>query len=179
MLVSEAFKTYRVYATGEKAPKSKAIKKKTDSEPSPKTKPSQASKGKRIKTSAMGDKPATTKSKGLTVLSEVALSKAEQMKLATKQSLTEFHVSYASGSGDGVDLQSKVPYEQQQTRSGTNEGAGDKLEVPDVPEYRSESKEESWTFSQGEEEDEDDVGNKKSIGHFQVVIVLARSLLYD
>ncbi|GJU83613.1 hypothetical protein Tco_1285978 [Tanacetum coccineum] len=133
MLESEAFKTYRAYATGEKAPKSKATKKKTDSESSPKTKPSQASKGKRIKTSAKGDKPATTKSKGLTVLSEVALSEAEQMKLATKRSLKEFHISHASGSG-----------------------AGDKPEVPDVPEYRSESEEESWTFSQGEDEEEGD-----------------------
>ncbi|GKC41372.1 hypothetical protein Tco_1059094, partial [Tanacetum coccineum] len=153
---SEAFKTYRAYATGEKAPKSKATKKKTDSESSPKTKPSQASKGKRIKTSAKGDKPATTKSKGLTVLSEVALSEAEQMKLATKRSLKEFHISHASGSGDGVDILSKVPDEQQQTGSGTNEGAGDKPEVPDVPEYRSESEEESWTFSQGEDEEEDE-----------------------
>ncbi|GKC24363.1 hypothetical protein Tco_1026513, partial [Tanacetum coccineum] len=96
---SEAFKTYRAYATGEKAPKSKATKKKTESKSSPKTKPSQASK--------------------------------EQMKLATKRSLTEFHVSHASGLGNGLDLQSKVPDE-------------------------SESEEESWTFSQGEEEDEDD-----------------------
>ncbi|GKA87211.1 hypothetical protein Tco_0808922, partial [Tanacetum coccineum] len=47
MLESEAFKTYRAYATGEKAPKSKATNKKTDSESSPKTKPSQASKGKK------------------------------------------------------------------------------------------------------------------------------------
>ncbi|GKC52073.1 hypothetical protein Tco_1074818 [Tanacetum coccineum] len=156
MLEFEAFKMYRAYVTGEKAPKSKATKKKTDSESSPKTKPSQASKGKRIKTSATGDKPAITKSKGLIVLSEVALSEAEQMKLATKRSLTEFHVSYASGSGDGVDLQLKVPDEQQQTLSGTNEGAGDKPEVPDVPEYRSESEEESWTFSQGDDDEESD-----------------------
>ncbi|GKE61052.1 hypothetical protein Tco_1511419, partial [Tanacetum coccineum] len=49
-----------------------------------------------------------------------------------------------------------LPDEQQQTRSGTNEGAGDKPEVPDVPEYRSESEEESWTFSQGEDEEEDE-----------------------
>ncbi|GKA00554.1 hypothetical protein Tco_0673104 [Tanacetum coccineum] len=153
---SEAFKTYRAYATGEKAPKSKSTKKKTDSESSPKTKPSQASKRKRIKTSAKGNKPATTKSKGLIVLSEVALSEAEQMKLATKRSLKEFHISHASGSGDGVDILSKVPDDQQQTGSGTNEGAGNKLEVPDVPEYRSESEEESWTFSQGEDEEEDD-----------------------
>ncbi|GJU31388.1 hypothetical protein Tco_1174977 [Tanacetum coccineum] len=40
MLESEAFKTYRAYATGEKAPKSKATKKKIDSESSPKTKTS-------------------------------------------------------------------------------------------------------------------------------------------
>ncbi|GKB01550.1 hypothetical protein Tco_0829594, partial [Tanacetum coccineum] len=156
MLESKAFKTYRAYATGEKAPKSKATKKRTDSESSPKIKPSQASKGKRIKTSAKGDKPATIKSKGLTVLSKVALSEAEQMKLATKRSLKEFYISHASGLGDGVDLQSKVPDEQQQTGSGTNEGAGDKPEVLDVTVYRSESEEESWTFSQGEEEDEDD-----------------------
>ncbi|GJZ18783.1 hypothetical protein Tco_0555373 [Tanacetum coccineum] len=38
MLESEVFKTYHAYATGEKAPKLKATKKKTDSESSPKTK---------------------------------------------------------------------------------------------------------------------------------------------
>ncbi|GKD64821.1 hypothetical protein Tco_1306929 [Tanacetum coccineum] len=125
ILEFEAFKTYRAYATGEKAPNSKATKKKVDSESSPKTKPSQASKGKRIKTSTKGNKSATTKSKGLTVLSKVALSEAEQMKLATKRSLKEFHISHASGSGDGVDILSNVPDEQQQTEFGTNEGVGE------------------------------------------------------
>ncbi|GJS51788.1 hypothetical protein Tco_0625150 [Tanacetum coccineum] len=63
----------------------------------------QASKGKRIKTLAKGDKPATTKSKGLTVLSEVALSEAEQMKLATKCRLERNSISsHTSGLGDGV-----------------------------------------------------------------------------
>ncbi|GKB32867.1 hypothetical protein Tco_0872268 [Tanacetum coccineum] len=70
------------------------------------------------------------KSKGLTILSEVALSKAEQMKLETKRSLKEFHISHASGLG-----------------------AGDK---PEVPEYISESEEESWIFSQGEDEEYDE-----------------------
>ncbi|GJY75043.1 hypothetical protein Tco_0479474 [Tanacetum coccineum] len=125
------------------------------------TKPTQASKGKRIKTSAKGDKAAkikqsATKSKGLIVLSKVALSEADQLKLASKRSKKEFNSSHASSSGDGVDLQSKVPDEQQQTLSGTNEGAGDKPEVPDVPEYKSESEEESWTFSQGEDDEEND-----------------------
>ncbi|GJT74186.1 hypothetical protein Tco_1040911 [Tanacetum coccineum] len=98
-------------------------------------------KEKRIKTSAKGDKAAkikqsATKSKGLAVLSKVALSEADQMKLATKRSKKEFYSSHVSGSG-----------------------AGNKPEVPDVPEYRSKSKEESWIFSQGEDEEENDKYN--------------------
>ncbi|GJT57083.1 hypothetical protein Tco_0992137 [Tanacetum coccineum] len=161
MLESEAYMTYRTYATGEKNPKPKSTKKKADSESSPKTNPTQASKGKRIKTLAKEDKAAkikhsATKSKGLTVLSEVALSKADQIKLATKRSKKEFYSSHASGSGDGVDIQSKVPDEQQHTVSSTNEGAGDKPKIPDVPEYRSESEEESRTFNQGDDDEEND-----------------------
>ncbi|GKB66733.1 hypothetical protein Tco_0928145 [Tanacetum coccineum] len=67
---------------------------KTDQEP-------KASKGKRIKTSAKGDKPTTkkqpaTKSKGLTVLSEVSLTEAEQMEIALERSKTQQHISHAS-----------------------------------------------------------------------------------
>ncbi|GKA85015.1 hypothetical protein Tco_0806669 [Tanacetum coccineum] len=122
MLESEAYMTYRAYATDKAA---------------------------KIKQS-------TTKLKGFTVLSEVALSEADQIKLATKRSKKEFHSSHASGSGNEVDIQSKVPDEQQHTLSGTNEGAGNKPEVPDVPEYISESEEESCTFSQGEDDEEND-----------------------
>ncbi|GJX41140.1 hypothetical protein Tco_0256130 [Tanacetum coccineum] len=97
---SEAYMTYRAFATGEKTPKPKSTKKKADSESSPKTKLTQAYKGKRIKTSAKGDKPAkkkqsTTKLKGLTVLSEVALTEAEQMKIALERS--KIQSSHASG----------------------------------------------------------------------------------
>ncbi|GKG37119.1 hypothetical protein Tco_0447292, partial [Tanacetum coccineum] len=71
--------------------------------------------------------PATkSKAKGLTVLSKVALTKDEQMKLATKRSRIQTHSSHASGSGDGVDTLSKVSDEQPQKKSGTYEGAGDK-----------------------------------------------------
>nr|GEY01997.1 hypothetical protein [Tanacetum cinerariifolium] len=97
-------------------------------------------------TSAKEDKPvkmkqSATKSKGLTMLYEAALSEANQMKLATKRSKKEFHSSHASGSGDGVDIQSKVPDEKQQTQSGTNEGAGDKPEVLDskVPDEKQQT----------------------------------------
>ncbi|GJX51690.1 hypothetical protein Tco_0278535 [Tanacetum coccineum] len=104
MLESEAYMTYHAYATGEKTLKPKSTKKKVDFESSPKTKLTQASKGKRINTVTKGDKHAkkkqyVTKSKGLTVLSEVALTEAEQIKLATKRSLIQTHSSYSSGSG--------------------------------------------------------------------------------
>ncbi|GKE50740.1 hypothetical protein Tco_1485896, partial [Tanacetum coccineum] len=98
--------------------------------------------GSRLKTSAKVAKTDKKKkpakkpiTKELTVLSEVALSEAEQLKLATKRSKIQFHSSHASGSGDGVDTQSKVP---------------------DVPKYTSESEEESWTFIQGDDDDDND-----------------------
>ncbi|GJX21300.1 hypothetical protein Tco_0223977 [Tanacetum coccineum] len=94
MLESEAYKTYLAYATGEKIPKPKYGKNKADSESSPKKKTATTAKGKRLKTSAKAAKPAkkkqpakTSKAKGLTVLSEVAVTEAEQMNLATKRSL--------------------------------------------------------------------------------------------
>nr|GEU31540.1 integrase, catalytic region, zinc finger, CCHC-type, peptidase aspartic, catalytic [Tanacetum cinerariifolium] len=96
------------------------------------------------------------KAKGLAVLSEVALSEAEQIKMATKKSKKDFHISHASGSCDGVDAQSKVPDEQVQKTSGTNEGTGTIPRVPDVPPYESESDKESWGDSEDEDDKDDD-----------------------
>nr|GFB89172.1 hypothetical protein [Tanacetum cinerariifolium] len=144
MLESKAYKTYYDFAFGEKTPTPKYVRKKANSDTSPKKKPAQTSKGTRLKTSAKVAKsekkkkpPKTPKAKGLDVLSKVALSEAKQLKLATKRSKTQFHNSYAGGSGDGVDTQSKVPDEQQQSVIGTNKGAGVIPEVPDVPENDS------------------------------------------
>ncbi|GJU16961.1 hypothetical protein Tco_1144927 [Tanacetum coccineum] len=106
---------------------------------SSKQKPVQATKGTRIKSKAKvakSDKkkqPAKKpKAKGLAVLSEVALTEAEQLKLATKRSKIQFHSSHASGSDKGT---------------GTIPG------VPDVPIYEYESKKESWGNSEDEDED--------------------------
>ncbi|GJS08069.1 hypothetical protein Tco_0364865 [Tanacetum coccineum] len=129
MLESNAYKTYYAFASGEKTPKPKYVRKKADSDTSPKQKPVQATKGTRIKSKAKvakSDKkkqPAKKpKAKGLAVLSEVALTEAEQLKLATKRSKTQFHSSHASGSGDGVDTQSKVPNEKHLETTGADEG---------------------------------------------------------
>ncbi|GKE29112.1 hypothetical protein Tco_1444496, partial [Tanacetum coccineum] len=125
MVESEAYKTYLAYATGEKFPKLKHVKNKADSESSPKKKTAITSKGSKVKSSSKKTKSdkkkqpvIEPKSKGLTVLSEAALSEADQIN--------------------------------------TNEGAGDKPEILDVPEYILESEEEPWTFSQGEDDAEND-----------------------
>nr|GEU56261.1 hypothetical protein [Tanacetum cinerariifolium] len=80
----------------------------------------------------MVDKPAKEKqpaksstAKGLTVLSKVALTEVEQIKLARKRSLTQTHISHASG-------------------SGTDEGTGIIPGVPDVPAYESDDEKISW-----------------------------------
>nr|GEY04406.1 retrovirus-related Pol polyprotein from transposon TNT 1-94 [Tanacetum cinerariifolium] len=93
--------------------------------------------------------------KGLNVLSEVALSEANQLKEATKQRKKDFHISQASGSGNRTDFESRVPDEQHRKTSGIDEGINTKLGVLDVPKYDSESEKESWGDS-GEEEDDDD-----------------------
>ncbi|GKD85992.1 hypothetical protein Tco_1357146 [Tanacetum coccineum] len=115
MLESKAYHTYYAFASREKAPKPKYIRKKADSNTSPKKKPVQATKGTKLKSKAKVAKPdkkkqpaKKTKAKGLAVLSEVALIEAEQLKLTTKRSKKDFHMFHASGSGDGVETQSNV-----------------------------------------------------------------------
>ncbi|GKE01775.1 hypothetical protein Tco_1389758, partial [Tanacetum coccineum] len=90
----------------------------------------------------------------------------EQLKIAIKRSRIQTHSSQASGSGDGVDILSKVPDEQVHEKTDTDEGAGDKPEVPDVPKHHSNSEEESWTFRNSDDDDEDDDdANKDSDAH--------------
>ncbi|GKE42083.1 hypothetical protein Tco_1469367, partial [Tanacetum coccineum] len=79
------------------------------------------------------------KAKGLDVLSKVALTKSEQLKLATKRSKKDFHISHASGSGDGVDTKSKVPDEQQQKTSGTDEGTDSDEEDDDEDDFEDDA----------------------------------------
>ncbi|GJX62174.1 hypothetical protein Tco_0295074 [Tanacetum coccineum] len=133
MLESNAYKTYYAFSSGEKTPKpkikSKAKVAKFDKKKQPVKKP---------------------KAKGLTVLSEVALTKAEQLKLATKRSKTQFHSSYVSGSGDGVDTQSKVPDEQHLETTGADEGTGT---IPGVPD---DDKQESDDTNDDDEETDSD-----------------------
>ncbi|GKG39936.1 hypothetical protein Tco_0466713, partial [Tanacetum coccineum] len=69
--------------------------------------------GSKKKTKAKADT-----GKGLKVLSEVALSEEAQLKEVLRRSKQDFHISHASGSGDGTD-------ERTSTRPG----------VPDAPKH--------------------------------------------
>nr|GEZ19583.1 uncharacterized mitochondrial protein AtMg00810-like [Tanacetum cinerariifolium] len=75
--------------------------------------------------------PATTsKAKSLSALSEVAMTEVQQLKLATKRSLQQIHISQANG-------------------SGVDEGTGTIPRVPDVPTDKYEE-EISWNSTDEE-----------------------------
>nr|GFA76557.1 hypothetical protein [Tanacetum cinerariifolium] len=93
-----AYKEYYAIASGAAPPKTKASVRKTQSS-SDTTMPPPIARSTRLSTSAKGKQPAkSSKAKGLSLLSEVAMTKAEQIKLATKRSLQQTHISQASGS---------------------------------------------------------------------------------
>nr|GEV03403.1 hypothetical protein [Tanacetum cinerariifolium] len=133
---SEAYKEYYAVAIGAAPPKTKAsVRKKKNSSDTTVTPPTTAA-GSRLSTSAKGKQPAkASKAKSLIVLSEVAMTKAEQLKLATKRSLQQTHISQASG-------------------SGADEGTGIIPGVPDVP---TEESDEEISWKSSDEEDNDDV----------------------
>ncbi|GJW03410.1 hypothetical protein Tco_1562266 [Tanacetum coccineum] len=113
----ESYKEYYAIALGAEPPKTKAsVKKKQVG--SDKTKTPLTTKGKRLKTSE-----------------KVALTEAEQMKLDTKRSLIETHLSHASG-------------------LGADEGTGSIPAVPDVPTYGLDDEHIFWKSSDEEDDDE-------------------------
>ncbi|GJW52969.1 hypothetical protein Tco_0097054 [Tanacetum coccineum] len=98
--------------------------------------------------------------KGLNVLSEVALSKAAQLKEATKQSKKDFHISQASGSSDGTDFQSGVPDEQHHKTSGADEGTKD----DDDDEYDTKDDEGNDASDENDDNDDSDGNNDDDKG---------------
>ncbi|GJZ18031.1 hypothetical protein Tco_0554154 [Tanacetum coccineum] len=133
MKESEDYKTYHDLATGNVQPKLKYVRRssrtKTDEAPKP-------SSDKRVKSTAMVAKSGKKNQPalGLETLSEITLTKAEQLKPATKRSLIQTHSSYASG-------------------SSAHEGTGVTSRVLDVPDYESDDEQISWKSSE-EEDDE-------------------------
>ncbi|GJZ37331.1 hypothetical protein Tco_0583522 [Tanacetum coccineum] len=181
---SKAYKTYHDFATGKVAPK-KARKFKKVASPSKKLSPvleeEPIKKSKKAKKPAkksttvptagvvirdtpgvyVSKKKATAKGdrgKGMELLSDAALLEAAQVKEALQKSKKDSHMVHASGSGDRVGSQPKVLDESQDKTTGTNEGTGTKLGVPDVSKDHSKSENESWGDSE-DDDSNDDVSN--------------------
>nr|GEX60508.1 hypothetical protein [Tanacetum cinerariifolium] len=133
---SKAYKEYYAVASGAAPPKTKASVRKTKNSQDTTITPPTAT-GIRLLTFVKGKQPAkASKAKGLTVLSEVAMTKVEQMKLATKRSLQQPHISQASS-------------------SDADEGTGVILGVPDIPTKESDE-EILWKSSDKDNDDDDD-----------------------
>ncbi|GKA99876.1 hypothetical protein Tco_0827870 [Tanacetum coccineum] len=138
---SEAYKTYHDLATRKVQPKPKYVhqssRTKTDEAPTP-------SSSKRVKAMAKVAKSGKKKqpAHGLEALSDIALTRAEQMKLAIERSKTQLYIS-------------------QPNDSGAHEGTGVTPGVPDVPTYESNDGQISWKSSDEEDDDEANVGKEK------------------
>nr|GEV44076.1 retrovirus-related Pol polyprotein from transposon TNT 1-94 [Tanacetum cinerariifolium] len=132
---SNAYKEYYAIATGVSPPKPKASVWKTRSSFNTTITPPTVAAGPRLTTSDKGKQTATaSKAKSLSALSKVAMTEAQQLKLVTKKSLQQTHISQVNG-------------------SGANEGTGSILGVLDVP--KDEFEEELfWNSTEDEDDDE-------------------------
>ncbi|GJW82668.1 hypothetical protein Tco_0155813 [Tanacetum coccineum] len=132
---SESYKEYYAIALGKIPLKTKASKKKVDSDATTKQKPPTAHKEKKGKKTGKGKQ----KAKELETISEAILTEAEQLKIITKRSHKETYNSHANG-------------------SGADEGNGVSPRVLDAPDYDSDD-DISWKSSendQDEDKNEDD-----------------------
>ncbi|GKD66114.1 hypothetical protein Tco_1308222, partial [Tanacetum coccineum] len=127
---SESYKEYYVIASGKIPPKIKGSKKKADTDITTKQKSPTIPKEKKEKKSGKGKQ----KAKELETISEANLTKADQLKILTKRSHKETHISYASG-------------------SGVDEGTSITLGVPDVPNYDSDD-DISWKSNEDDQDDD-------------------------
>nr|GFA47026.1 hypothetical protein [Tanacetum cinerariifolium] len=130
---------YYAVATGATPPKPKASVRKTRSSSDTTLTPPTVDAGLRLTNFEKGKQASkASKAKSLSALFEVAMTEAQQLKLATKRSLQQTHISEANG-------------------SGADEGSGTIPGVLDVPTDESEE-EISWnsTDEEGDDEGKDD-----------------------
>nr|GEW38970.1 hypothetical protein [Tanacetum cinerariifolium] len=97
---SKAYKECYAITTGEAAPKPKASVKRTRSSSDTSITPPTIAASPRLKASAKGKQTAkASKAKSLSSLFKVTMTEAQQLKLVTKQSMQQMHISQPSGSG--------------------------------------------------------------------------------
>nr|GEU96155.1 hypothetical protein [Tanacetum cinerariifolium] len=159
MLDFKAYKEYYAVASGAEPPKEKIkyTKKEDERVSYSKSKTTPASKGSRLKSSAKVAKtakkkqPATMpKTKGLAVLSEVALSVAEQIKLATNQ--------------DDEDANEET-YMNDDSKETKSDNDGDDLTHHNLYTYKVDDEEEEEEKGNDKEEEEKEDDDEVSLDH--------------
>nr|GEX60755.1 hypothetical protein [Tanacetum cinerariifolium] len=140
---SKAYKVYYAIATREAAPKPKASVRRTRSSSDTSLTPPTADASPRLTASTKDKQTAkASKAKSLSALSEVAMTEAQQLKLVTKQSMQQTHISQPSGSCDD---------NKDQDDDGDEEDGGD-----DGEEGNGDDNDDDDEDDNGEEGDDDD-----------------------
>nr|GEU95386.1 hypothetical protein [Tanacetum cinerariifolium] len=151
---SKAYKTYLDYVNVKVPPKKARKFKKTASsklktipaspkEPTQKDTPHKSVSKKKAQTK-------TNRGKGIELLSDVALLEDAQLKKTLRKSKKKTHKLQASGSSEGADFESDVPYKQTDKTKGT-----------------SNSKDENNDFNDEDDDggNDDDIGNDDNSGN--------------
>ncbi|GKC91611.1 hypothetical protein Tco_1152260 [Tanacetum coccineum] len=140
-IIIDYFMSKDQYKDTQKAPKPKYIRKKYDSDTSPKKKTVQATEGTRLKSKAKVAKsnkkkqPAKMpKAKGLNVLSKVALTEVKQMKLKSEEESWTF-----SQDDKDAEQESDRNDDSEETKSDNDE---DDLTHPNLSTYKADEEEE-------------------------------------
>ncbi|GJX16355.1 hypothetical protein Tco_0217187 [Tanacetum coccineum] len=142
MKVSEDYKTYDNLATGKVQPKPKYVSRssrsKTEQVPNP-------SPGKRVKATTKVAKSGKKKQPalGLETLSEVALTEAEQLKLATKRSLIQTHILQASGLDDDDEVNVSEHEDEDDDERTDSDNDGDEFVHPKFTTHDDEARQEA------------------------------------
>nr|GEY72617.1 hypothetical protein [Tanacetum cinerariifolium] len=153
-------KLYYAIAIGAAPPKPKASARRTKSSSDTSITPPIAAASPRLIASAKGKQTAkASKAKSLSALSEVAMTEAQQLKLVTKRSMQQMHISQASGSGTdegtGADNEGKDGDDDEEDKGDDGEeGDGDDDDDQEVE--RADDKDDEEEGGDDDQEFDDD-----------------------
>ncbi|GJX13829.1 hypothetical protein Tco_0205587 [Tanacetum coccineum] len=148
---SESYKEYYAIASGKIPPKTKGSKKKADTDATTKQKPPTVPKEKKEKKSGKGKQ----KAKELETISEAVLTEAEQLKIITKRSHKETHVSHASRSSEDDQADDKNDDDE---NAQDDEDSDNEVEGVDAEGEKSDE-DATYVEDQGNEADKDTNAN--------------------
>nr|GEV71113.1 hypothetical protein [Tanacetum cinerariifolium] len=159
-----AYKEYYAVATGAAPSKPKANVRKTRSSSDTTITPLTAIAGPRLTTSEKGKQAAiASKAKSLSALFEVAMTEAQQLKLVTKRSLQQTHISQASGSGadkgTGSILGKDGDCDEEDDGDDGKQGDGDDDDEDDEGEEGNDDNDDQEVKRDDEKDDEEEDGD--------------------